>query len=97
MDSSKDYYGILGILPTAEDIVMSVLTRECPHYMPRLPVGVFSQLIRTRNLNLPFVPPNKELGECQPDYDNDRIRIERNPLHGDMEYGPHDHGFRARS
>ena len=89
----------LGIssMSNADALVMSVLTRECPHYMPPTPSRGFSQLIRTRNLNLPFVPPNKELGECQPDYDNDRIRIERNSLHGDMEYGPHNHGFTARS
>ena len=89
----------LGIssMSNANALVMSVLTRECSHYMPRLPVGVFSQLIQLRNLNLPFVPPNKELGQCQPDYDNDRIRIERNPLHGHMEDGLHDYGITARS
>ena len=48
-------------------------------------------------MNLPFVPPNKELGECQPDYDNDKIRIEPIHLYGHMEDGLPDYGFRARS
>ena len=43
------------------------------------------------------MPPNKELAECQPDYDNDNIRIERSHLHGHMEDGLRDHGITARS
>ena len=35
--------------------------------------------------------------ECQPDYDNDNIRIERSHLHGHMEDGLRDHGITARS
>ena len=67
--------------------------------LPHAPTpGPFlTQLIRTRNLDIPFVPPNKELAECQPDYDNDNIRIERSHLHGHMEDGLRDHGITARS
>ena len=43
------------------------------------------------------MPPNKEVGEYQPDYDNDKIRIERSHLLGHMEDGLRDHGITARS
>ena len=65
---------------------------------PRRVAGaLFDSTHPESKLEYPFHPPNKELGECQPDYENDKIRIERSHLLRHMADSLRDHGITARS